>query len=242
MNGTIFNIQELTFHDGPGGRITVFLKGCPLRCAWCHNPEGFSFERELLYKKEKCQHCNACENFQNPHKCPTNALSICGKIYSSDELFKHLLSYQKTLETMQGGVTFSGGEPLAQYDFLKEVLIKCKEHNLHTCIETSGFIDPFKFKEILSYLDFVIFDIKIFDENKHLEYTKVSNKNILINAQILMDSKIPHLFRTPLIKGFSDDEANLNAISNFLKNEPWEKLEENQLAASKYNWSLSPLS
>lgn len=239
MIGRIFNIQEMTFHDGPGARITVFLKGCPLKCAWCHNPEGFSFEKELLYKKEKCLHCGKCDNFTNPENCMSGALVMCGQDYTVDALLNKLLAYKDLLKAMDGGVTFSGGEPLAQYAFLKEILRRLKANGIHTCIETSGYIDEALFKDILNYLDFVIFDIKVFDDEKHIAYTSVSNTKILNNAKTLMASNVPHLFRTPLIEGYTDDSLNLDAIASFLRDEPWEKVASNPLAKVKYNWLIN---
>ena len=127
MRGMIFDIQEFTIHDGPGSRITIFMKGCPLRCTWCHNPEGQNIESELLYKKNQCIHCNACDAFKNENLCPTNALTRCGYEIDSDELVERILKVKDSLELLDGGVTFSGGEPLLQSEFLIEVMKKLKD-------------------------------------------------------------------------------------------------------------------
>ena len=160
----IFDIQVCTFHDGPGGRITIFMKGCPLRCMWCHNPEGQNIQQEIMYKKNKCIHCNACDSFQNPLTCPTNALTTVGQELTTQEIINKVLSLKDTLEMMEGGVTFSGGEPTLQSDKLIECLKQLQKHKIHTCIETCGYCNSNTFKEIIKYCDMVIMDIKLIDE------------------------------------------------------------------------------
>ncbi len=237
MNGTIFDIQELTVHDGPGTRITIFLKGCPLRCLWCHNPEGQNIQQELMFNKNKCTNCLKCEvdgKKINYHLCPNNALIVKGYQMSVDDIVNLALKNKETLELLEGGITFSGGEPLFQPSFLLQCLKKLKEYNIHTAIETSGYCDKETFKQLLLYCDYIIMDIKLIDDEKHLTYTGKSNKKILENAKILMDSNVAHVFRTPLIKDITDTKENLKAIELFIKGHNWEKIPSNPLAAVKY--------
>ena len=237
MNGTIFDIQELTIHDGPGTRITIFMKGCPLRCLWCHNPEGQSIIPELMFNKNKCTDCHKCEvkgEKLNYHLCPNNALVIKGYQMSVAAVVNLALKNKETLELLQGGITFSGGEPLFQPSFLLQCLKKLKENNIHTAVETSGYCDKEIFKQLLKYCDYIIMDIKLFDDEKHLFYTEKSNKVILENAKQLMESNVAHCFRTPLIKDITATEENLKAIEIFTKYHQWEKIPANPLAAVKY--------
>ena len=234
----IFDIQECTFHDGPGGRMTIFMKGCPLRCTWCHNPEGLNKQPEMMYKKNKCIHCNACASFTNPNHCPTNALTIVGQEMSTQEIVNKVFSLKDTLQMMEGGVTFSGGEPTLQSNELIECLKQLQENNIHTCIETCGYCDSNTFKEIIKYCDVVIMDLKIMDEQKHIQYTKQSNKIILENAKHLMKYHSNYLFRTPLIPNITDTEDNLNDIKQFIKNSQWEHIPYNPFTSLKYEQIL----
>lgn len=234
MKGMIFDIQEFTIHDGPGSRITIFMKGCPLRCAWCHNPEGQTIDSELLYKKNQCIHCNACGSFKNETLCPTSALTRCGYEIDSNELVQSILKVKDSLELLEGGVTFSGGEPSFQYEFLMDCFVKLKEKGIHTAIETSGYCEPQMFKEMMNICDYIIMDIKLMDDELHKLYTGVSNKIILENAKTLMQSNKDYCFRTPLIKDITDTKDNLNKIQEFIQNSNWEKLPENPYASLKY--------
>lgn len=234
MKGMIFDIQECTFHDGPGGRITIFMKGCPLRCTWCHNPEGQNSYQEIMVKKNKCIHCNACKDYQDPSSCPTSALSYVGQEITVQELVEKVIGLKDTLELMEGGVTFSGGEPTLQSEFLIECLKELKKQGIHTCIETCGYCDSKTFKEIIALCDMVIMDLKIMDDKQHQKYTKVSNKIILENAKLLMNIHSNILFRTPLIENIIDNEENLIDIKNFIRNHPWECIPSNPLASLKY--------
>ncbi len=236
MTGMIFDIQELTVHDGPGCRITFFLKGCPLRCIWCHNPEGQSKEQELLFVKGKCIECKSCiqQGSKNADFCPTGALKKCGKHMSSEEIVNRAVQLKTTLELLQGGITFSGGEPCAQPEFLIECLEKLKKEGIHTAIETSGFCLEEQFQRIIDLCDFVYMDIKLMDDKLHQKMTGVSNELILKNASALKKSNTPHCFRTPLIPGITDTKENLSAIEMWLDHDPWEKLPFNELAKVKY--------
>ena len=234
----IFDIQECTFHDGPGGRITIFMKGCPLRCAWCHNPEGLKMVKEMMFKKNKCIHCNACDSFKYPNNCPTGALTTVGQEISVQELVNKIVKMKDTLEMMEGGITFSGGEPTLQSKELIEILKELQRNKIHTCIETCGYCNQNDFKEIIKYCDYVIMDIKIMNELKHIQYTKQSNKIILENANYLMSHHKNYLFRTPLIENITDTKDNLNEIKEFIKDSPWEKIPSNPLASLKYEQLL----
>ncbi len=242
MKATVFDIKEMAVHDGPGIRTTVFFKGCPLRCKWCHNPEGLSFEPQLMYKQAKCIHCQSC---QKPcehaecqpfgrciHSCPENCLEIAGREVSVDELAKELKETADILGETFGGFTFSGGEPLAQHEFLLELAEELSGY--HLCVETSGYADGEVFKKVIDKLDYVIMDIKLADSERHKRYTGRGNERILDNFEILRQSGKPFLIRTPLIPGITDTHANLDAIRNIIGDSPWEQLPFNTMAGAKY--------
>jgi len=241
LTGTVFNIEEMTLHDGSGVRLTVFMKGCPLRCKWCHNPEGLSTRTQLWYKKEKCCHCGLCQQGCNHedckpfsrclHICPNNAISLCGKVYTSDEIAKKINSYKFIFDATGGGVTFSGGEPTLQWPFVKEVISKLD--GVKTAIETCGYMEPEIFHDVVNTIDEIFMDIKVFDEQKHIELTGVSNKKILDNFKYLKEHHSNFTIRTPLIEGLTDTEENVSAIAKLLEGCRWEKLPENKLSRAK---------
>lgn len=243
MIGTIFDIKEMAVHDGPGIRTTVFLKGCPLRCKWCHNPEGLSFSPQLMHKKARCLECGLCKtNCDHKdckpfdkclHICPENCLEVVGKQVESSELAKELIKSAEVLKNDFGGFTFSGGEPLAQPEFLLELMDELKDY--HLCIETSGYTDSKTFEKIINKLDFVIMDIKLADTKLHKKYTGVSNEQILKNFEFLLKSQKPYIIRTPLITNITDTEENLMAIQKIIGNSTWEKLPFNSAAGAKYS-------
>ena len=243
MNGLIFDIKEFSIRDGEGIRTTVFFKGCPLRCIWCHNPEGLSPTPELYEQTEGCLGCGLCRiKCGHPdcraygrclHICPKNLLRSVGREYEVEELSQRLLTQKTFFDAIGGGVTLSGGEPLLQADFCVELLKELKG-KLHTTIETSGYANETDFERIIHLCDFVIMDIKLMDEEAHRHYTGVSNTQILSNAKLLIKSGVPHFFRTPLIPGITDTEENLRAISQFIGDEPIELLPYNDLAPAKY--------
>ena len=242
MTGTVFDIKEFALHDGAGIRTTVFLKGCPLRCIWCHNPEGLSTQPEL-YEKSGCQNCGLCrKGCSHPecqsvgrclHICPQNLLHITGRIWDSHELANKLLAKKDIYTAFGGGVTLSGGEPLLQWEFTLE-LLKLLSGQVHTAIETSGYADASVFQQIVKECDFVYMDLKLFDENLHKKHTGVSNEGILQNALYLQNSGIPHCFRIPLIPGITDTPENLQALSKVAGNSQVELLPYNTLASAKY--------
>lgn len=242
MTGTIFDIKEMAVHDGPGIRTTVFFKGCPLRCRWCHNPEGLTFEPQLMYKEIRCIDCKSCQKeCEHPecqpfgrciHACPENCLEISGRKVETGKLVRELKESAYILGNSFGGFTFSGGEPLAQPEFLMELIEKLKGY--HLCIETSGYANPHFFKSVIEKLDFVIMDIKLADCKAHEEYTGVGNEIILSNFSQLKRSGKPYTIRTPLIPEITDTKQNLEAIKNIIGNSDWEQLPYNQMAGAKY--------
>ena len=244
MTGLVFDIKQCAVHDGPGLRTTVFLKGCPLRCVWCHNPEGLEHKKELMFKENLCTHCGNClkgcthkeclEFKRCVHACANGALSISGKDYTPNELCEILVKDKTFFEMSGGGVTFSGGEPLMQHEFLKECIRILKADGVSVAVETSGFASRQVFESIISELDFVIMDLKLYASDEHKKYTGVDNSQILENALILKSSKIPHVFRTPLIPGITDTAHNLENIEKFACGSEWEKLKYNDMADLKY--------
>jgi len=243
MRGLIFDIKEFALNDGEGIRTTVFFKGCPLRCIWCHNPEGLSPSPEIYEKQNGCLHCELCRKPCNHpecqpfkrclHICPKNLIHVAGTEWEAKDLAEKLLKKTGIFEETKGGITLSGGEPLLQPDFAAELLSLLKG-KVSLAIETSGFTTHENFKKVISLCDFVYMDLKIFDEEAHKKYTGVSNEQILENAKWLKESKIPHTFRTPLIPGITDTEENLKTLSEFIGNDSWEKLPYNTLAGAKY--------
>lgn len=242
MMGTIFDIKEMAVHDGPGIRTTVFFKGCPLRCRWCHNPEGLSGEPQLMYKEIRCINCKSCiKKCEHPecqpfgrciYACPENCLEITGRKITAKELADELKKSADVLGNDFGGFTFSGGEPLAQPEFLLELIEELKDYNL--CIETSGFCDSKTFKAVIGKLDFIIMDLKLIDSEMHKKYTGVGNEIILRNFEILKESLKPYIIRTPLIPNVTDTNENLEGIERILGDSKWEKLPYNTMAGAKY--------
>lgn len=244
--GTIFSIEEFSIYDGPGIRTTVFLKGCPLRCTWCHNPEGQEFEACIVRSPNGCIGCNSCVNSaiyknnkivfsdESVKKCPMNLLRYCGETLNGEELALRLMKNQRILS--DGGITFSGGEPLAQSEFLIDVLARLKG-KLHTAVQTSGYCDEKIFDKVLEYSDYFLYDIKIADSEFHKKYTGVRNECILRNLNTLAHSGKEFVVRIPLIPGVTDTEENITSIANILvKNKIFyaELLPYNKMAGGKY--------
>lgn len=242
MNGTIFDIKEMALHDGPGIRTTVFFKGCPLRCNWCHNPEGLSRVPQLMYRQATCRHCGSCAMPCNHPQCipfgrciracPENCLEISGREMLAQNLAEEILPAAEFLGNDFGGFTFSGGEPMMQPEFLLELIGILKGYDL--CIETSGFAPPTVFRQVIDRLDRVIMDIKIADSVLHKRYTGVDSAVIFENFKYLRASSKPYLIRTPLIPGITDTEQNLSQIRQLIGLSDWEQLPYNSLAGAKY--------
>jgi len=254
MTGRVFDIKEFAVHDGEGIRTTVFLKGCPLRCVWCHNPEGLSRERELYVKRAACTDCGLCRRGCDHeeckglgrclHICPKNLVSAVGREWEARELAEHLLKHAEFFAAVGGGITLSGGEPLLQSDFCAE-LLELLRGRIHTAIETSGYAREEDFLRVISLCDHVFMDIKLADARTHRKYTGVDNALILQNAERLKSSGISHTFRTPLIPDITDTEENLSEIAKIVGDSKWEKLSYNTLAGAKYanvgrEFSLTP--
>ena len=241
MTGIVFDIKEMGVHDGPGLRTTVFLKGCPLRCVWCHNPEGLSREPQLSVREAGCLHCGLCRRgCSHPdcqpfgrclHICPQGLISVSGREMTPQALAKKLLR-NKPLYDMGGGVTFSGGEPLLQSEFLCRVLDEL--HGVSVAIEASGYADEDVFRRVVGGMDLVYMDIKLADPEQHRKFTGVSNEKILRNLEILRTSGKRCVIRTPLIPGITDTPENLTAIEALIDGLPWEQLPYNPLAGAKY--------
>jgi pyruvate formate lyase activating enzyme len=240
-SGTIFDIKRFAVHDGPGIRTTVFFKGCPLRCLWCHNPESMKIERQIVFFESKCIGCGECFK-----RCPNGAVeatpqgrkyyrdkcTLCGmcveycyaeatvmqgKIVSVDEVIEEVKKDMPFYENSGGGVTISGGEPAMQPEFCIAVLRESKKAGMHTALDTSGYVKWEIFSKILEYVDLVLYDVKHMDPAKHKEYTGLSNRLILANLKKLDKLDIPIEIRMPVIPGLNDSEGNLSAASQFLR-------------------------
>lgn len=243
MKGLIFDIKDFALNDGAGIRATVFFKGCPLRCIWCHNPEGLSPVPELYEKKVGCLACGLCRRgCDHPdcqsfgrclHICPSNLLSVAGQWWESEVLADRLLRRSDLYEATGGGVTLSGGEPLLQAEFATELLSKL-EGKVHRAIETSGYARPETFERVIGHCDFVFMDLKLADAEAHRRYTGVDNGQILKNARLLKESGIPHRFRIPLIPAVTDTDDNLRALAEIVGSDEAELLSYNRLAPAKY--------
>lgn len=243
IKGWIFNIQKFAIYDGPGIRTLVFFKGCPLKCIWCQNPEGLIPYPQLSYYDRLCIHCHTCidicpnnvirHSAEDVHiidrdlcnicgkcveLCPSGALNIIGKEVTVEDLVKEIQKDVIYFDSSDGGVTFSGGEPLFQPRFLYESLKKCKELGIHTAVETSGYASSEVFKQISNYVDLFLYDIKIIDEHSHVMYTGVSNKQILSNLRFLASTGRGKdvIIRVPLIPTITDTDKNIEEIINLL--------------------------
>ncbi len=222
MSGIVFDIKEFAVFDGPGIRTTVFMKGCPLRCQWCHNPEGLSARPQLMVSRAACVHCGACEKVCDHEECVScgKCIPFCklglrklaGQEMEPDALAKKLLKGRKLMERSGGGITFSGGEPLMQWPFVREVI----EHldGLHTAVETSGYTPDETFREVMSHVNLIMMDMKLTDPERHRHFTGVDNAPILRHADMLCAGNTPFIIRIPLIPGVNDTESHFAAVAN----------------------------
>ncbi len=246
IDGIVFSIEEFSIYDGPGIRTTVFLKGCPLRCSWCHNPEGQKTEPEIIKSPNGCINCGECKKYavqksngvnftqESITACPNNLLRVVGKKISSQILIKQLLKNQNLLKN--GGITFSGGEPLMHGEFLLECLDLLKG-KVHTAVQTSGFCDSDLFDAVLQSADYFLYDLKLIKEEDHLKYTGVSNKKILNNFWTLVTSGKEFVPRIPLIPGITDTKENITQIAELLRENNInyaELMSYNKMAGGKY--------
>jgi len=209
----IFNIMRYSVHDGPGIRTTVFFKGCPLSCRWCHNPEGLDAKPQETFNPKKCIKCGRCAE---GCECPTGARETIGYEIGVSDLMKEIKKDLLFYEQSGGGVTFSGGEPLSQAQFLIEVLERCKEEYINTAIDTSGFCDTQTLLKTAEMANYFLYDIKIIDSAKHEKYCGVPNKIILENLARLSETKAKLLIRIPVISGINDDMTEMRSIFEFL--------------------------
>lgn len=215
MDGTVFNIQKFCVNDGPGIRTTVFLKGCPLKCLWCHNPESQAVSPEIMFYADKCMGCGRCAELtagDSDFVCFNSAKEICGKTMSAQEVISEVLKDKIFYENSGGGMTLSGGEPLYQYDFAMELLMKAKENRLHTAVETCGFISGERLKKISEYTDLFLFDYKETNSDLHKEYTGVGNETVISNLELLNRLSKQIILRCPIIPGYNDREEHFDGI------------------------------
>lgn len=237
--GTIFNIQKMSIHDGPGIRTTVFFKGCPLNCLWCSNPESQKVEKEVACFQSRCVTCGYCAEVcpkglieaQPPFEitnreecdlceicvkeCCTNAKKVVGEDYTVDELLKEIMKDKSFYDSSGGGVTFSGGEPLMQSAFLKEILAACRENGVHTAIETTGMTDTDSLIETAALLDLIFYDVKHMDDETHRDITGVSNERIIANLAALAKAHDNIVVRIPVIPGINDSTENLRKTADY---------------------------
>ncbi len=240
IKGIVFDIKKYAIHDGAGIRTTVFFKGCPMRCWWCHNPESQKFESEimifkrnclsecnlcvevckkgamkreesLLIEKKKCDFCGECQEI-----CPSEAIKISGKEVTVDDIMNEIDKGILFYDESGGGVTFSGGEPFAQIDFLNALLLASEERYLKTVVDTSGYTDFKSFEKINSLVDHYFYDLKLMDDSLHRKYTGVSNRIILENLKKLSEIHDNIEIRIPLIEGITDTDENISSILDFL--------------------------
>ncbi|UCB42952.1 MAG: glycyl-radical enzyme activating protein, partial [Dehalococcoidales bacterium] len=239
--GVIFNIQTYSIHDGPGIRTTVFLKGCPLRCLWCQNPESQLLQPEIFFDSEKCTGCGKCvqacpEGAIEIHEgrsrtdrglcqgigkcaevCPNEARSLMGKHVTAGEVFKEVAADSIFYQRSGGGVTLGGGEPLAQPKFAISLLKLCKDAGIHTALDTCGYARWETVKQVLEFVDLVLYDFKHMDPVEHEKYTGVSNDLILENVKrIHHDLSVPSIARIPVIPGYNDSVENIEATAKFI--------------------------
>ena len=238
-SGTVFDIQRFSLHDGPGIRTIVFLKGCPLSCKWCSNPESQNMKPVIMYKKNECLHCGRCINacskkaisFENKtfidrsictgcgecaNACPAGALVVKGKTMTVQQLIRELKKDATTYRRSGGGITLSGGEPLVQYEFAAELLRACKAQGWDTAIETTGAGITEAVEKVIPYVDTVLLDIKHLDTEKHKKFTGIGNEQILKNAARISQISST-VVRVPVIPGFNYSEEEIKAITEFAK-------------------------
>lgn len=259
--GTIFDIKRYSINDGPGIRTTVFFQGCPLACQWCHNPESRPRNPVLMVRQNRCVRCGDCIP-----ACPESCITLDGTIHTdrikckacgrcvkacvrgARELSGYATTVDKVMAVIErdipffdqshGGVTFSGGEPLMQPEFLRALLLKCRESGLHTVVDTSGFAPWPVLESMCDLVDLFLYDLKLLDEQRHIQYTGVSNRTILQNLKYLLEKGQTVLLRMPLVPEINDDEENLRQTGEFVAALPGKPMLElmpyHDLAAAKF--------
>ena len=240
MVGNVFNIQRYSVNDGPGIRTTVFLKGCPLKCRWCHNPESISPEKEIIIREDRCIRCSECfltcnyfavnsvgEKYITDRGvcahcgccvevCYSDAREIVGKEMSVDQVMKEVEKDIVFYNQSGGGVTFSGGEPFLQHEFLLMLLQSCKEKNIHTAVDTSGYTSEQILLQASDFTDLFLYDIKTIDDTIHKSFTGVSNKLILDNLKRLAERRKNVIVRVPLIPTVNDSLEAMREIGGYI--------------------------
>ena len=213
----IFDIKRFAINDGPGIRTTLFIKGCPLRCVWCHNPEGWTTEPQVLFKQSKCIRCGACsEKGFTVDDCPTAAREICGREYSMDELMAEVEKERAVMENSGGGVTLCGGEPLMHPEGTLEILHELGRRGFHRTVDTTLYAKPEVVDAVAAECELLLIDLKLMDSDKHRLYTGVGNELILENIRRVAETGHPFVIRIPLIEGINADEENIEATAQFL--------------------------
>lgn len=238
--GIIFNIQKFSLHDGPGIRTVVFFQGCPLHCRWCANPESQPTRPQVLRDSEKCIHCGLCTEklCEDISRCPVGALSIKGEYMDVSEVFDKVMQDEAFYRQSGGGVTLSGGEPLAQINFVESLCAKLQEEGVSVAVETAGYAKPETFIRLTNVVDIFLFDLKHYDSKKHKQYTGVSNEIILANLSFAVDSDKPLTVRIPVIPGINDsleDMRCFGALLNNLRVKQVNLLPFHQLGGNKYH-------
>lgn len=256
---TVFDIQKYTVHDGPGIRTTVFFKGCPLRCLWCSNPEGLHTKSQVGVFHDKCiglaqcgrcltvcpvrdetlvfadnklvginrKNCRSC--LRCASVCPNESLKIWGKKYTVPELVKIIAEDRSYFADSGGGVTLGGGDPLCQWEFVRDLLAWCHRYGIHTCVESELKCAPEALMEVLLHTDLLITDIKNMDAARHKAQTGVSNEQILANIKAVVASGTPTVLRTPVVPGYNDDDENVHATAQFISGELENRIRQYQL-------------
>jgi len=236
----IFNVMRYSVNDGPGIRTTVFLKGCPLNCKWCHNPESIKFQQELVFREERCRHCGECISVCSNgairkvdgrivtladfcircgrcvDACVASAREMAGSEMSTQQVMTEICKDRVFFDQSGGCVTFSGGEPLAQPAFLCELLQECQQMGIHTAVDTSGYAAPAVLESVAPFVDLFLYDLKLMDDARHREWTGVSNQLVLQNLQRLSRNGKKIVIRLPIIPRVNDDDENIFAVGDFV--------------------------